>query len=50
MASVVRYDHDRDAPGGHDITEDGLSSPSSAPGQPPVTLWGRHDYLSNGLS
>lgn len=21
---VVRYDHDRDAPGGHDITEDGL--------------------------
>ncbi|GAB7010213.1 DUF7718 family protein [Halorubrum trueperi] len=21
---VVRYDHDRDAPGGHDITEEGL--------------------------
>lgn len=21
---VVRYDHDRDAPGGHDVTEDGL--------------------------
>lgn len=21
---VVRYDHDRDTPGGHDITEDGL--------------------------
>lgn len=21
---IIRYDHDRDAPGGHDITEDGL--------------------------
>jgi hypothetical protein len=21
---VVRYDHDRDAPGGHDVTEDGV--------------------------
>ena len=33
---VIRYDHDRDAPGGHDITEDGLHRDIYRDGEDPL--------------
>lgn len=36
---VVRYDHDRDAPGGHDVTEEGLHRDVFRDGEKYRTEW-----------
>ncbi len=54
---VVRYDHDRDAPGGHDVTEEGLHRDvyrngekyTTEPVTPPIPAGEAFNYAKDDL-